>query len=102
MVEGLERPRGGAWNNHPINLRAANRNHNNPANRNNNLGLRLATHPACPARCRTEQRLLASAGRIRRYRKVPAPVPVGLRFGQRTARRARASRVLLEHQGAAI
>ncbi len=36
--------RGGAWVNHPIPLRAASRNHDNPANRNNNLGLRLARH----------------------------------------------------------
>lgn len=36
--------RGGSWNNNPNNLRAANRNRNNPQNRNNNLGFRLVSH----------------------------------------------------------
>jgi len=35
--------RGGSWNNEPRNLRSANRNHNSPGNRNNNLGFRLAS-----------------------------------------------------------
>ncbi|MBN1481414.1 hypothetical protein EH223_03515 [candidate division KSB1 bacterium] len=35
--------RGGSWNNNnPDNFRCANRNRNNPNNRNNNLGFRLA------------------------------------------------------------
>ncbi len=34
--------RGGSWINEPQNLRAANRNHNTPDNRNRNNGLRLA------------------------------------------------------------
>jgi hypothetical protein len=34
--------RGGAWNNKPENLRSAARNRNNPDNRNNNVGFRLA------------------------------------------------------------
>lgn len=38
--------RGGSWNNKPANLRSANRNRNNPDNRNNNLGFRLV-HSAC-------------------------------------------------------
>ncbi len=33
--------RGGAWNNNPMNCRAANRNHNAPDNRNNNIGFRV-------------------------------------------------------------
>ncbi|MBL0355120.1 MAG: SUMF1/EgtB/PvdO family nonheme iron enzyme [Dechloromonas sp.] len=33
--------RGGAWNNNPRNCRAANRNDNNPDNRNNNIGFRV-------------------------------------------------------------
>ncbi len=33
--------RGGSWNNNPRNLRAANRNHNAPGNRNNNIGFRV-------------------------------------------------------------
>ncbi len=49
---GGERPtgsdrviRGGSWNNNGQNCRAANRNRNAPANRNNNLGFRLARTP---------------------------------------------------------
>ncbi|NOS89415.1 MAG: SUMF1/EgtB/PvdO family nonheme iron enzyme [Methylococcaceae bacterium] len=37
--------RGGSWNNKPNNLRSANRNRNNPNQRNNNLGFRLAHYP---------------------------------------------------------
>ena len=33
--------RGGSWNNNRDNARCAYRNHNDPGNRNNNLGLRL-------------------------------------------------------------
>jgi len=33
--------RGGAWNNNPMNCRAANRNDNAPDNRNNNIGFRV-------------------------------------------------------------
>ena len=36
--------RGGAWNYHPITLRAAARDHDNPPDHFNNLGLRLARH----------------------------------------------------------
>ena len=38
--------RGGSWNNKPQNARAANRNRNEPANRNNNNGFRLASTPS--------------------------------------------------------
>lgn len=34
--------RGGSWNNSATNCRTANRNRNNPTNRNNNLGFRVA------------------------------------------------------------
>ncbi|NJP12618.1 MAG: SUMF1/EgtB/PvdO family nonheme iron enzyme [Leptolyngbyaceae cyanobacterium RU_5_1] len=33
--------RGGSWNNNPVNCRSANRNRNNPGNRNNNIGFRV-------------------------------------------------------------
>jgi hypothetical protein len=35
--------RGGSWNNTPDNLRSANRNWNQPDNRNNNIGFRVAS-----------------------------------------------------------
>ena len=38
--------RGGSWNNNAQNCRAANRNNNNPDNRNNNIGFRLVLSPA--------------------------------------------------------
>ncbi|MCP4966515.1 MAG: SUMF1/EgtB/PvdO family nonheme iron enzyme, partial [bacterium] len=38
--------RGGSWNNNPRRLRSANRNNNEPTNRNNNVGFRLASTPA--------------------------------------------------------
>ncbi len=37
--------RGGDWNNNARNCRSANRNNNNPDNRNNNIGFRLASTP---------------------------------------------------------
>ena len=37
--------RGGSWNNNAQNCRAANRNHNAPENRDNNLDFRLASSP---------------------------------------------------------
>jgi hypothetical protein len=42
--------RGGSWNNKPRNLRAAKRNRNEPDNRNNNLGFRLASMADCQNR----------------------------------------------------
>ena len=43
--------RGGSWNNNPRNVRVSNRNRNDPANRNDNNGLRLA-QSARAALCR--------------------------------------------------
>ncbi|MBX3050356.1 MAG: SUMF1/EgtB/PvdO family nonheme iron enzyme [Caldilineaceae bacterium] len=36
--------RGGSWNNNATNVRTANRNRNEPDNRNNNVGFRLVAH----------------------------------------------------------
>jgi hypothetical protein len=52
--------RGGSWaNNNPQNYRAANRNRNNPHNRNNNIGFRVVVVPqsfsaAVPTKVRDE------------------------------------------------
>ena len=65
--------RGGSLNNQPENLRSANRNMNNPDNRNNNLGFRLAqsTHAAlCSARSRPLQ---GRAGRGAWVSMIPLP-----------------------------
>jgi len=86
QISGSERPRGGAWGNNPINLRAANRNNNTPDNHNQNVGFRLATHPACPARCRAVA--VRGAGRLRQHKKGASSGPGrGLGPGQRTPRR---------------
>lgn len=50
--------RGGSFNNKPANVRAANRNRNEPTNRNDNLGFRLAQS----ARIARAVCLLGSAG----------------------------------------
>ena len=39
--------RGGSWNNNAKNLRSANRNKNEPDNRNNNVGFRLVNTKPC-------------------------------------------------------
>jgi len=43
MIKNTSRVlRGGSWNNNARNTRSANRNHNTPDNRNNNIGFRFA------------------------------------------------------------
>lgn len=44
MQGSAETLRGGAWNNNDNNVRCANRNNNNPHNRNNNVGFRVVSH----------------------------------------------------------
>jgi hypothetical protein len=67
--------RGGNWNNDARNCRSANRNNNEPGNRNNNLGLRVAR-----ARRKVEH--------VRRTGQYPVPSALCVRLGQiRKARR---------------
>jgi formylglycine-generating enzyme required for sulfatase activity len=40
--------RGGSWNNNGRNVRSANRNGNDPGNRNHNIGLRLSRARGVP------------------------------------------------------
>lgn len=54
--------RGGSWNNNPENLRSANRNRNNPTNRNNNNGFRVASTLTARVFAFTD------AGRVQRVR----------------------------------
>ncbi|MGB6297547.1 MAG: SUMF1/EgtB/PvdO family nonheme iron enzyme [Rivularia sp. (in: cyanobacteria)] len=42
--------RGGSWNNNPRNCRSANRNRNEPDNRNNNIGFRVVVSAASALR----------------------------------------------------
>jgi formylglycine-generating enzyme required for sulfatase activity/RecA/RadA recombinase len=58
--------RGGSWNNEAHNCRSAIRNNNEPGNRNNNLGFRLAS---------SRQRPDAARLRTRRLRQCPDPRP---------------------------
>ena len=53
--------RGGSWNNTAANARVANRNNNNPGNRNNNIGLRLSSTRPGAAKCRSASRTPATA-----------------------------------------
>lgn len=71
----LRAARGAITINRSINLRVANRNHNTPDNHNQNVGFRLATHPACLARCRTVTAPAVQDGHAI-TRGGPAPVPV--------------------------
>ncbi|MBI3915296.1 MAG: SUMF1/EgtB/PvdO family nonheme iron enzyme [Chloroflexi bacterium] len=56
--------RGGAWNNNQDNARCANRNRNNPHNRNNNVGFRVAESgsPILPEMRRVIGRAAAAFG----------------------------------------
>lgn len=47
--------RGGSWNSNARNVRAANRNANDPGNRNDNLGFRLARARGVPCRAALDQ-----------------------------------------------
>ena len=60
--------RGGSWNNQPDRVRSANRNRDDPANRNNNQGFRLASPPAFQNR-----RVYECGGREARVIMSPLP-----------------------------
>ncbi|MBU6230472.1 MAG: SUMF1/EgtB/PvdO family nonheme iron enzyme [Cyanobacteria bacterium REEB459] len=47
--------RGGSWYNNPVNCRSANRNRNNPNNRNNNIGFRVVCAPPALLSARASQ-----------------------------------------------
>jgi len=67
--------RGGSWNNPARNCRSANRNNNEPGNRNNNLGFRVSL-----ARRKSEH--------VRRTGQGPVPNAMNFAAGQnRKARR---------------
>jgi hypothetical protein len=70
--------RGGSWNNNPENVRVSNRNRNEPANRNNNIGFRCAGYAERGRDLLRRGREPVSLGRIRgcqlRFRAViPTP-----------------------------
>ncbi len=62
--------RGGSWNNNAQNCRSANRNNNNPDNRNNNIGFRLANSRHCPT-ARVYGRGLSAPGHDQALGPVP-------------------------------
>ena len=64
--------RGGSWNNNGRNVRSAIRNHNQPDNRNNNIGFRLAL-----AQCALDEaQMTRSSSRLAFTRKQKARSPV--------------------------
>lgn len=74
--------RGGSWNNNARNCRAANRNRNEPGNRNNNLGFRVALAPAPAAQEKSRRPSVGpdgipAPGGQSRLDKTPAPEPSG-------------------------
>ena len=68
--------RGGSWNNHARNVRAAYRNENEPDNRNNNLGFRCLRIHARAVALLSEQAFFRSAY-CARQKGVTAGVRVG-------------------------
>jgi hypothetical protein len=62
--------RGGSWNNNPRNCRSAYRNHNQPDNANNNVGLRVVCLPQHPSTSEPREGIPAGAPEGSR----PAPV----------------------------
>jgi hypothetical protein len=64
--------RGGSWNNNARNCRSARRNRNNPANRNHNLGFRLALAAPSSTVYNPGRRKLISPGVSGRTVRVPA------------------------------
>ncbi len=76
--------RGGSWNNQGDNCRCANRNRNNPNNRNNNVGFRCASTQFCgniPAKARVL--FFVEKGSVHYIESSPAPVSVVLRLSNK-------------------
>ena len=69
--------RGGAWNNNDNNMQCANRNRNNPDNRNNNIGFRVVASTfslAIPLVARNARRGTPSRPREKMAESVPGRV----------------------------
>ena len=68
--------RGGSWNNDAQNARAANRNNDDPSNRNNNLGFRLSSPGALRLlHARPDRRDHGFAGSVSSLTTISEPVP---------------------------
>lgn len=64
VIAGVYRVlRGGSWNNNGRNVRSANRNRNEPGNRNDNIGFRLALAQASKLPALDQMTLLSAASR---------------------------------------
>ena len=75
--------RGGSWNNDASNTRAANRNNNDPGNRNNNIGFRLAS-PGNRSRSGLGQMPVHHDGPVRALSPTIVPEPVTGPSGPKT------------------
>ncbi|MCL4207968.1 MAG: hypothetical protein KJ000_36235 [Pirellulaceae bacterium] len=72
--------RGGSWRNDSQNCRSANRNANEPSNRNDNLGFRVAAAPRASGQCPAERNRPRSSPAPGRANPNPGrPVPVAQR-----------------------
>ena len=67
--------RGGSWNNHSTNLRAANRNRNQPGNRNDNIGFRCVRDVERKARRLSRRGSRSGHGRFGRATLLPDRAP---------------------------
>ena len=73
--------RGGSWNNNASNLRASNRNNNEPENRNNNIGFRVARDVERSRECGFAAGAVATtvAAGVRVHFRIAFPTPAAVR-----------------------